>query len=118
MLTHTAHGTCVILHGLHCAACFSCRGVWFPNQKLDEPPAMTPAVLLSSSFAQEQYITMPAHQLVAMPGTYMLQVRMRLQQGLTTLYALACTALVCNSYCKPLECYVQLWPRQRSICNA
>lgn len=35
---------------------------------------MTPAVLLSSSFAQEQYITLPAHQLVSMPGTYMLQV--------------------------------------------
>jgi hypothetical protein len=49
--------------------------VWFPNQKLDEAPAMTPAVLLSSSFAQEQYITMAAHQLVSMPGTYMLQVR-------------------------------------------
>lgn len=51
------------------------RGVWFPNQKLDTPPSMTPAVLLSSSFAQEQYITMAAHQLVSMPGTYMLQVR-------------------------------------------
>lgn len=35
---------------------------------------MTPSVLLSSSFAQEQYITLPAHQLVSMPGTYMLQV--------------------------------------------
>jgi hypothetical protein len=36
---------------------------------------MTPSVLLSSSFAQEQYITMPASQLVNMPGTYMVQVR-------------------------------------------
>jgi hypothetical protein len=51
--------------------------MWFPGQKLDEAPAMTPSVLLSSSFAQEQYITLPATQLVNMPGTYMVQVRMK-----------------------------------------
>jgi len=48
--------------------------VWFPNQKLDEPPAMSPIMLLSSSFAQEQYITLPASQLFSLPGSYMLQV--------------------------------------------
>lgn len=35
---------------------------------------MSPIMLLSSSFAQEQYITLTASQLYSMPGTYMLQV--------------------------------------------
>lgn len=63
------------LNLLHTSCCaVLCRGLWFPKQKLDEVPAMSPAVLLSSSFAQEQYITLPAAQLASMPGTYMLQV--------------------------------------------
>lgn len=50
------------------------RGVWHPGQKLDEAPASTPSMLLSSSFAQEMYITLPASQLFHAPGSYMLQV--------------------------------------------
>lgn len=37
---------------------------------------MSPVMLLSSNFAQEQYITLPASQLYSLPGTYMLQVLM------------------------------------------
>jgi hypothetical protein len=48
--------------------------VWHPGQKLDEAPASTPSMLLSSSFAQEMYITLPASQLFHAPGSYMLQV--------------------------------------------
>jgi hypothetical protein len=70
---HTALCCAVLCCAVLCCAVL-CRGLWLPNQKLDEVPAMSPTVLLSSSFAQEQYITLPAAQLASMPGTYMLQV--------------------------------------------
>jgi len=50
------------------------RGLWLPGQRLDSPPTYTPEVLLTSSFAQELYITVPANTLFHSPGIYMLQV--------------------------------------------
>jgi hypothetical protein len=41
---------------------------------MDTEPSLSADVLLSSSFAQEQYITIPAQQLFHSPGIYMLQV--------------------------------------------
>lgn len=41
---------------------------------MDSEPSVSADVLLSSSFAQEQYITIPAQQLFHSPGIYMLQV--------------------------------------------
>uniref|UniRef100_A0A383WD12 Malectin-like domain-containing protein n=1 Tax=Tetradesmus obliquus TaxID=3088 RepID=A0A383WD12_TETOB len=49
-------------------------GLWFPGQAMDSEPSVSADVLLSSSFAQEQYITIPAQQLFHSPGIYMLQV--------------------------------------------
>ena len=65
----------------HDCAAVACRGLWFPGQKLDEAPAMSPVVLLSSSFAPEQDITLPAAQLAHMPGICMLQVCQFSRQG-------------------------------------
>jgi hypothetical protein len=41
---------------------------------MDTEPSLSADILLSSSFAQEQYITIPAQQLFHSPGIYMLQV--------------------------------------------